>query len=60
MIYKRNTSAAYIVPESKVDIMLGRDEMKENGQNIFHIINFNIGKIILHFKYQLNHSQTII
>lgn len=47
LIYCKETSAAYIIPESKGNILLRRDEMVENGQNLFHVIKFNLGKIQL-------------
>lgn len=61
LINDKNTSAAYIIAESKVDIMLGRDEMKENGQNLFHILTFNIGKLNNNnqTKFQTNHIRFI-
>lgn len=44
MIYSRNTSAAYIIPERMVDILLGRGDMKVNGKNVFNALKFNVGK----------------
>lgn len=44
MLFFKNTSAAYIMAENKVVLILGRDDMKENGQNLFRVINFNVGK----------------
>lgn len=43
-IYFKNTSAAFIAPESNVETILGRDDMFENGQNVFRVIKFNVGK----------------
>lgn len=43
MLYSRNVSTAYIVSESKAEIILGLDIMVANEQNLFHIINFNVG-----------------
>lgn len=45
MISSKNTSAAFIIPESKAEIILGLDDMVQNGHNLFHIINFNVGKL---------------
>lgn len=45
MIYFKYADTAFIIPEDKVDILLGRADMVENGQNLFRAINFNIGKL---------------
>lgn len=42
MVYFKNTSAAFIIAKSKAEMLLGRDDMVVNGQNVFHVINFNI------------------
>lgn len=43
-MYLKNTSAAFILPENDVENILGRDDMIENGQNLFRAINFTVGK----------------
>lgn len=43
MIYARNTSAAYIVAETKVNILLNRIEMLDAlGNNVFHEVHYTI------------------
>lgn len=44
MLFFKNTSAAYIMAESKVDYILSREDMIVNGQSLFRVINFNLGK----------------
>lgn len=44
MIYFKYTDAAFVIPESKVDIILGRADMVVNGQDLFRPINFIVRK----------------
>lgn len=48
MIYAKNTSAAYITPESLTNIMLQREDMlRPDGQSFFHILKLNVCKYII-------------
>lgn len=50
MIYSKNTSAAYIIPETRAIMLLQRPEMHENGVGIFHIIQKHLSKLEVYFK----------
>lgn len=45
LFYAKNTSAAYIIPESKADLFLQRRDMVMNGRNLFRKLKPNIGNV---------------
>lgn len=53
MIYSKNASAAYIIPETRARMLLQDPNMLENGIAIFNIIQKHLSEPEVFFKFNV-------